>query len=196
MPPKLSTPYARVARSFTRRVLHPSRIAQATSVGWEKAPFTRPPMKVQECIYPLTKRRLRQIDEWLGKPAYLRGEWVEMQFQARGTQHELTVCRPYGHCHSYDFIVEYRGRFARVQVKGTATFNGTSFVVSTRSRQGSKPYARDAFEFFAFYIVPMNVWYIIPKSVADHGTCHLALRPHVLQSRYANYMEAWELMKG
>ena len=92
--------------------------------------------------------------------------------------------------------MEYCGRFARVQVKGTAVFNGTSFNVSTRARQGGKPYAADAFEFFAFYIVPMNVWYIVPKQVADHGKCRLALRPHVLKSRYAGYMEAWELMKG
>jgi hypothetical protein len=44
----------------------------------------------------------------------------------------------------------------------------------------------------------MNVWYIIPKSVADRtGTkCRLALRPHVLKSRYNQYLENWELLKG
>src|SRR5438552_12970322 len=48
-----------------------------------------------------------------------RGEWVELQFMARAAAHGLTVSKPWGDSARYDFIVEQRGRFRRVQVKST-----------------------------------------------------------------------------
>ena len=135
----------------------------------------------------IEKNKIRNIN--------LRGDWVEMQFMARATRHGLTPTKPFGPAHAYDFIVEYNGRFARVQVKGTEAFNGWAFNVGTKARAGSKPYAARAFEFFAFYVVPYDVWYIIPKRATKHAKCRLALRPHVLRSRYAEYMEAWDLLK-
>ena len=120
---------------------------------------------------------------------------MEMQFMARATRQGLTVTKPFGPAHAYDFIVEHEGRFARVQVKGTAAFNGTAYNVSTKSRAGAAPYAEDAFEFFAFFVVPMDVWYIIPKGATKHAKCRVALRPQALGSRYNRYMEAWDLLK-
>jgi hypothetical protein len=125
----------------------------------------------------------------------LRGDWVEMQFMSRAAQHGIVASRPFGSAHSYDFIVEYKGKFARVQVKGTAAFNGTAYNVGARARAGAKPYAPDAFEFYAFMVVPLNIWYIIPKNKVKPTQCRIALRPHVLRSRYAQNMEAWELLK-
>jgi hypothetical protein len=74
-------------------------------------------------------RGYRALMQWIREPLALRGEWVEMKYCARATANGLTATKPWGHVHSYDVITEFCGRFARVQIKGTASFNGKSFVV-------------------------------------------------------------------
>ena len=50
----------------------------------------------------------------------LRGEWMELLFMTRATEHGLRVMRPWGDSSRYDFVVETGGRFLRVQVKSTS----------------------------------------------------------------------------
>ena len=49
----------------------------------------------------------------------LRGEWAEMCFMTRAAEHGLCVTRPWGEMSRYDFAVEYKAHFVRVQVKPT-----------------------------------------------------------------------------
>ncbi len=48
-----------------------------------------------------------------------RGEWVELRFMAAAAENGLDVVRPWGDSAQYDFIVEHKARFLRIQVKST-----------------------------------------------------------------------------
>ena len=49
----------------------------------------------------------------------LRGEWAEMIFMLRATEHGLQVSKPWGDSRSYDFVVGRPRHFVAVQVKST-----------------------------------------------------------------------------
>src|SRR5579864_1184755 len=89
-----------------------------------------------------------------------RGEWVELQFMARATGKGFTVSKPWGDSARYDFAVEYRGRFHRVQVKSTSRCrrddpNAYMCSVVRRYADGKgKPYSKNEIDFFALFIIP------------------------------------------
>src|SRR5689334_22070817 len=89
-----------------------------------------------------------------------RGEWAEMRFMARAAKEGLQVTKPWGETAHYDFAVEYKGRFVRVQVKSTIFREGTGYSCMARGCSG--PYVGDLFDFLAAYLIPEDVWYIIP----------------------------------
>jgi len=93
---------------------------------------------------------------------------------ARAAHHGLTVSKPWGDTARYDFIVEQGGLFQRVQVKST-TFVSTFLqnesaggyvcgLVShpPSSKNSTRLYRATEIDFFAFYIVPEDLWYIVP----------------------------------
>lgn len=93
----------------------------------------------------------------------------------------------------YDFAVEYGAGFARVQVKSTECRSPSGFVCTVRGSRGL--YVGDPFDFVAAYVIPENVWYIIPVArVRGHGS--VSLNPHSERAKYAAYREAWELLKS
>ena len=49
-----------------------------------------------------------------------RGEWVELIFMMRSAHEGMQVSKPYGDSAAYDFIVEYKTRCHRIQVKSTS----------------------------------------------------------------------------
>jgi hypothetical protein len=91
----------------------------------------------------------------------LRGEWVELLFMTRAAEHGLRVMRPWGDSSRYDFVVEAGGRFLRVQVKST-NFRKSKFYVCSMVRFGQKSYTSDDIDFFALYVIPLDIWYILP----------------------------------
>lgn len=120
-----------------------------------------------------------------------RGEWVEMLFMARASQEGLQVSKPYGDSAHYDFIVESHSFCSRVQVKSTASRYQIGFRCNLRASM-SKRYAYDSFDFAVVYVVPVNVWFIIPMLSAKLGTL---LTPGKEDSKYYECEEAWHLLK-
>src|SRR5689334_20331618 len=94
------------------------------------------------------------------KHAKRRGEWAEMKFMTCAAEHGLCVTKPWGEMASYDFAVEHAGCFVRVQVKSTGFKDRGGYSCSVRGSSG--PYVGDAFDFVAVYVIPEDVWYIIP----------------------------------
>jgi hypothetical protein len=122
-----------------------------------------------------------------------RGEWAELRFMARAAEHGLQVTKPWGESAHYDFVVENGGRFVRVQVKSTMHkgYKGYSCTV----RGGSGPYKRNAFDFIAAYLIPEDLWYIIPaKKILGRGS--VTLHPKLDGSKLDCYKEAWHLLRG
>src|SRR5689334_19700285 len=98
-----------------------------------------------------------------------RGEWVEMQFMARATAYGLTVSKPWGDSVMYDFVVEGKRKFQRVQVKSSMTQNSNDFICSchppTRTTQA---YRASEIDFLVAYLIPVDLWYVIPVRVFAH----------------------------
>ena len=122
----------------------------------------------------------------------IRGEWAESVFVPRATEHGLPVSKPWGEMNSFDFVVGRPGRFASVQVKSTTMRLGTGYQCYVRG--GHKAYASGSFDFLAAYVIPDDVWYIIPASVI-RGLESISLYPHSPTAKYEQYREAWHLLQ-
>jgi hypothetical protein len=88
----------------------------------------------------------------------LRGEWAELRFMARAAEHGLQVTKPWGETARYNFVVEHAGTFVRVKSTGFVDRGGYSCLA--RGCRGA--YEGDPFDFLAAYLIPENVWYVIP----------------------------------
>jgi hypothetical protein len=121
-----------------------------------------------------------------------RGEWAELRFMARASEHGLSISKPWGDSCRYDFIVEHAGKFLRVQVKSTTCLKRNSYAYHVNGR----PYSRDQIDFFAVYIIPKNIWFIFPIKVILQCTSNMILSPHLKVSKHGAYIEAWHLLRG
>ena len=128
-----------------------------------------------------------------------RGEWVELQFMARAVRLGFKVAKPWGDSSAYDVGVEYGQRYLRVQVKSTTYRTGTGYLCGFKPGEGSKPYTTRKVDFFAAYVIPEDVWYVIPASVVLKKKGDLMLCPVERRKydryRYESYREAWRLLR-
>ena len=100
--------------------------------------------------------------------------------------------RPRGDSNSFDFVVGKPGRFVSVQVKSTTVKNGGGYVCSVR--QNNAKYSRGAFDFLAAYVIPEDVWYLIPaKKLAGRG--YVTLCSNSGEANFEEYREAWHLLR-
>ena len=90
-----------------------------------------------------------------------RGEAAEAAFLARATHLGFTVCLPSGDSERYDSVVDMGRRFLRVQVKSATGYAEHRYRVKTAGASGV-PYTPAEIDFFVAYIVPEDIWYIIP----------------------------------
>jgi hypothetical protein len=126
----------------------------------------------------------------------LRGEWAELVFMARAKEFGFGLLRPWGESSRYDVGVEWSGVCRRVQVKSTIYKVGGSYICNTRPDNDLDPYTTEQIDFMAAYVIPVNVWYILPARVATSLKGNIWLSPHKSGHKYERYMEAWELLKG
>lgn len=130
-----------------------------------------------------------------------RGEWVELQFMAQALRKKLRVSKPWGDSGSYDVGIEHQGRLIRVQVKSTSYRLGSGYQCACQPNARSRRYTTRKVDFFAAYIVPEDVWYIIPASVVlKTKSCDVMLHPVQPARRdsylYEHYREAWHLLRS
>ena len=110
----------------------------------------------------------------------------------RAAEHGLQVSKPWGETAHYDFAVEFKGRFARVQVKSTMFKDRGGYSCTVRGCRG--PYVGDAFDFVAAYLIPEDIWYVIPaEKIRGQGS--IALYPKLKKSKFRRYREAWHLLR-
>jgi hypothetical protein len=120
-----------------------------------------------------------------------RGEWVELRFMAEAAERNLPACKPFGHSENFDVVVGRTGRFVAVQVKCTIfqSKNGEGYLCSVCSSHNV--YKPGAFDFLAGYVVPENVWYILPAKEIEGMRSVSLMTP---TSKYEGYREAWHLL--
>jgi hypothetical protein len=91
-------------------------------------------------------------------------------------------------------VVGRPGKFAAVQVKSTVTKleSGKGYICSTCSSH--KVYRAGAFDFLAAYVIPEDVWYIIPAN-RIRGLKSISLCTDGGEGKYEKYREAWDLLR-
>ena len=122
-----------------------------------------------------------------------RGEWAEMRFMAAAAEHGLSVMKPWGETAQYDFIVEHQARYVRVQVKSTTFKDRGGYSCSVRPCRGT--YVGNPFDFVAVYVIPEDVWFIIPEAFIREQRS-VAVYPKLERSKFRRYQEAWGLLKA
>ncbi len=125
----------------------------------------------------------------------LRGEWAEWQFIARALALGFRVAKPLGDCCRYDVVIDNPTGFHRVQIKSTIVREHGSYRCVCYSSAGYHSYSPHDFDFFAAYVIPEDVWFIIPASAIAAST--LTLDPNLRhpRNRYRPYREAWHLLR-
>ena len=123
-----------------------------------------------------------------------RGEWAELRFMARAAERGFRVSKPWGDSARYDYTLETGERFVRVQVKSTTyRYRGAYQCMFDRSR--GQRYTAEEVDFFAVFVIPEDVWYILPAKVATGASGHVVLDPEREGQKYKAYKEAWHLMR-
>jgi hypothetical protein len=135
----------------------------------------------------VTKKRKKII-----KDPKLRGEWVESLFVARAGEEGLAVSQPWGDSKTFDFVVGRPGRFVGVQVKSTTVIMNGGYMCTVK--RNNKAYARGSFDFVAAYVIPEEVWYIVPAEKL-HKRETMILCSESKQAQYEQYREAWHLLR-
>jgi hypothetical protein len=129
-----------------------------------------------------------------------RGEWVELQFMARAVRNGFKVSKPWGDSSAYDVGIESGARILRVQVKSTDCRTQYGYLCQFKPNSHSKPYTLKKVDFFAAYVIPEDVWYLIPAAVLLRGkqkkafTLLPAKPRHPERYKCEGYREAWGLL--
>jgi hypothetical protein len=123
-----------------------------------------------------------------------RGEWAELRFMARASELGFRVTKPWGDSARYDFALETGDRFLRVQVKSTIARGWGGFICCLNPTGGPR-YTVEQVDFFAVFVIPCDVWYILPAAVALQTKGRFFLAPDHQGQKYQAYKEAWHLMR-
>ena len=123
-----------------------------------------------------------------------RGEWAELQFAARAASHGFKVSKPWGDSSPYDIILEKEGRFVRIQVKSTMHRVRNSYICKCHCSRKTGRYKKNELDFMAFYIIPLDLWYILPAERARRLKTAIILNPYLSDQKYKDFMEAWYLL--
>jgi hypothetical protein len=138
------------------------------------------PISIQAVAEPTRKRR---------------GEAAEAAFLARATHLGFTVCLPWGDSERYDSVVDMGQRFLRVQVKSATAYGESRYRVKTAGASGV-PYTTAEIDFFVAYIVPEDIWYIIPIAAIGRrkGVRFYPNSRRPSRAQFEKYREAWCLL--
>jgi PD-(D/E)XK endonuclease len=125
-----------------------------------------------------------------------RGELAEAAFLHKAASLGFSVAKPWGDSDPYDFIVQAGGRLHRVQVKSAASAGEYgSYTFHARGCAYDSTYTPDDIDFLVAYIVPLNLWYVIPIEVFLHTkSAKIFPTSHRPNRRFEPYREAWSLM--
>jgi len=123
------------------------------------------------------------------------GELAEVEFMRVSMRHGLVLSEPRGDNQKYDFIVDNGYQLFKIQVKSTSTFIENKDCYQLGTSYGSerkKLYTNKDIDFFACYIEPEDLWYIVP--VTSVHTPSIRIYHNSNASKLTPFSEAWHLL--
>ena len=124
-------------------------------------------------------------------PRQRSGEAAEAAFVARAKFLGFTVLIPWGNSDRYDSAVDSGHGLMRIQVKSASSIKESGYRVKTSGSDG-QVYTIKEIDFLAGYVVPENIWYIVPVEAIGKREC-IYFYPHTrrgLKPMFEKYREA------
>ena len=146
---------------------------------------SRKPRQPRSHSVPLVRGRLT---------AKTKGELAELAFSHKAGSLGFGVATPNGEDEAYDFILDSGERLWRVQVKSMYSPFRNGYRASCRRRIDDY-YKAEEIDFVVAYIVPREIWYIIPvNSIVASSVLNFYPSGCRWGGRFERYREAWHLM--
>ena len=101
------------------------------------------------------------------------------------------VAKPWGDSERYDFILSSGSLLWRVQVKSTERFAESRYRV--KGGGSTADYRLDEIDFLAAYIVPEELWYVVPVAAVVPRKSLRFYPNGKSNGRLEKYREAWRL---
>ncbi|HUE51602.1 MAG TPA: group I intron-associated PD-(D/E)XK endonuclease [Terriglobales bacterium] len=130
----------------------------------------------------------------VSKDPKLKGELAELAFMYKAASLGFGVAKPYGDSQRFDFILSIGKQLWKVQVKSTGRAYGPSYQIQARGTRRRPKYTPDEIDFLVAFIVPLNVWYVVPAVALETKTMSFWPFGRDPEGRYEQYREAWHLM--
>jgi hypothetical protein len=127
------------------------------------------------------------------------GEIAEACFVVKAENLNFAVAKPWSVRNRYDFIVDSGKRLFRVQLKCTDSITERAYqikAVCSIYGKGARAYTAEEIDFIVAYIVPRDIWYVIPIAKIE-GKTNLRFHPDSpskRRHRWEVYREAWHLL--
>jgi len=132
------------------------------------------------------------------RPPKRRGEEGELAFMRRAIAEGFAIAKPWGDSERYDFILDNGARLWRVQVRSTdyEVHHGFSVHASIRINQTSvRLTARDV-DVIAAYLVPKDLWYIVPIEACTCLNLWFYPGKSPKGSKFEKFREAWDCLRA
>jgi hypothetical protein len=107
-----------------------------------------------------------------------QGIFAEFAFATKCLKHNIEIAKPLIDVHGYDYLINVNDNWLKIQVKSTSKpdtrYNKeTSFKIQCRKGATSTAYNENDFHFCAAYIIPFDLFYIIPISELNKTTIRI-----------------------
>ncbi|HZR57618.1 MAG TPA: group I intron-associated PD-(D/E)XK endonuclease [Terriglobales bacterium] len=127
------------------------------------------------------------------------GDIAEASFVVKAESLNFRVAKPWSKDNRYDFILDSGKRLHRMQLKCTASINYRAYQIKplcTIKRKTAREYTPEDIDFLVAYIIPSNIWYVIPIAAIKGKKC-LRFYPDIVcrNPRWEIYREAWHLLR-
>jgi hypothetical protein len=138
--------------------------------------------------------RARDAAWWSSLTRKRRGEMAEAAFLHKASRMGFGVSKPWGDSEPYDLIVDSGTRLWRVQVKSAShAHKYGAYMFRATGNDTKRKYSLKEIDVLVAYIVPEDLWYVIPVTVFQRVTgIKLYPRPRKRQSKYTVYREGWQ----
>ncbi len=123
-----------------------------------------------------------------------QGELAELAFLYRTSSLRLVVSKPWGDTASYDFIVDAAGQLIRVQVRSVSVAHRGAYRICCTTGAGKVPLTARDIDLLAAYIIPLDLWYLIPVQ-AFSPVKGIRLRPGS-HRQFECFCNNWSLLTG
>jgi hypothetical protein len=150
-------------------------------------------------VTTLVRRRRRSpTNIRQSRPPKRRGEAAELAFMNKAIAQGFSIAKPWGDSERYDFILDNGRRLWRVQVRSTEYEWHSRFKIHAdiKIKGQMVPLTSRDVDIIAAYIVPRNIWYIVP--IEEATTKHLWLNPgnSISDARWEEFREAWDHLRS